>query len=159
MSPTYAESERRENEVMTAPARLMKMMGIVKISLLFTFICIIVIGCSYSYRVMAVYRGTELYFVEEDGDRSAGCLWHFSITSEKGEVVWEIHRYEPVSPPCKSVFPLKYGYAPIDFVVEVPPQPLKQGVRYRIRGSDGDTAEGSFSYQVKTVSILSNYAL
>lgn len=112
--------------------------------------CLIVAGCSFTYRVIAVYHGASVYFVKEEGGKGTGCLSNFSITSENGDVVWKISRDAYQAPPCQSTFPLEYGSAPKGFTVEIPPQTLKHGVRYRIDGWDGDTAEGGFVYKLRT---------
>ena len=87
-----------------------------------------------------------------------GCLYDFAVYSADGEIVWKIRRpgYQP--PPCESNFPLRYGVMPNGFTTIVRPKPLKHGVIYGMRGSDGDHAYGSFSFGVKTIGVVHNFA-
>ena len=103
-----------------------------------------VAGCSYSYPVEAVFINGKLHFQAEE--KLNGCLSNFSVESEAGEVVWAIDG-EFRGSPCEDNFPLAYGVVPRGMTTLSPAKPLKAGVLYKVRGSDGDHYYGAFRYR------------
>lgn len=108
-------------------------------------------GCSYSYPVNAVFIANKLHFTVSE--KLNGCLKDFSVISEKGEMMWAIEGSFRTSP-CENSFPLAYGVAPKGLETRLEAKPLKAGVGYRIKGSDGDRYYGSFRY--RSVLIITN---
>ena len=101
-------------------------------------------GCSKAYPVEAVFIGGKLHFQAED--KLNGCLNHFRVETEAGEVMWQLEG-DFRSSPCKDNFPLEYGVVPEGLKSRVAAKPLKADVLYKIEGSDGDRYYGAFRYR------------
>ncbi|MHA6719118.1 hypothetical protein ACX40Y_06655 [Sphingomonas sp. RS6] len=101
-------------------------------------------GCSYAYPIDVDFVGGEIVFSAED--RSSGCLSHFEVTSEAGDLMWSFDKPLKFSE-CRSDFPLKYGATPEDATDSKPAKKLMPNVRYYVYATDGDTYYGSFRFR------------
>lgn len=109
------------------------------------FVCTVVGGCSYHYQLEAVERDGRLVF-EAKGDHGTGCFADFKVTSEAGEVVWDIDAGRYLPPPCENRLPITYGVVPEGMLERVRAAPLRVGVLYRIEAWDADGYSGAFRF-------------
>jgi hypothetical protein len=100
-------------------------------------------GCSYHYDLRAVFQDGKVTIIPEK-NKGTGCLWMFTVTDDKGQVVWDLDGGPYRPPPCESKFPIKYGQVPSAMKERVKSRPLQPGVTYRVEASDGDGYSGSF---------------
>lgn len=105
-------------------------------------------ACSRSLPVEAVLVSGAVQFVAQE--KLNGCLDHFRVTSDGGEVMWQIAG-QFRSSPCKDNFPLSYGVTPAELSTRTEPKPLQPGILYRIEGSDGDRYYGAFTIRSGTI--------
>ncbi|WP_126001954.1 hypothetical protein [Sphingomonas sp. ABOLE] len=96
--------------------------------------------------------GGEIIFSVKD--RNSGCLNHFEVTSETGDLMWSFDKPLKHSD-CRSNFPLKYGATPGDATGSTPAKKLTPNVRYYVYATDGDTYYGSFRFR-RVLSMQSN---
>jgi hypothetical protein len=104
------------------------------------------IGCSYHYDLKAVELNGKIAFVPAK-DKGSGCLANFKVTSEAGEVVWDLTAGQYFSPPCQSDFPIVYGSVPRNMRERVKAEPLRAGILYKLEGWDGDRYSGAFRFR------------
>lgn len=102
-------------------------------------------GCSYHYDLKAIELNGRIAFVPVK-DKSSGCFYHFTVTSETGQVVWDLYAGQYLPPPCQSDFPVVYGTVPHDMNEHVKAKPLIPGVTYKVEGSDGGFYSGAFRF-------------
>jgi hypothetical protein len=102
-------------------------------------------GCSYHYNLKAVELNGRIAFVPVK-EKGTGCFADFKVTSETGEVVWELATSEYLPAPCQSDFPIIYGTAPHNMSERVKAKPLRAGLTYRLEGWDGDSYSGAFRF-------------
>jgi hypothetical protein len=100
-------------------------------------------GCSYHYQLQVVERNGWVAF-EAEGDQGTGCFSDLKVTSEAGEVVWELDAGQYLPTPCENKLPLRYGVVPGGMQERVKAVPLRAGVLYRIEAWDGDSYSGAF---------------
>lgn len=103
-------------------------------------------GCVYEYEIDAVELEGNIAFVPGK-HKGTGCLNSFKVTSETGEVVWEIDSGRYLPPPCKTRFPVFYASIPSGFTEKVAAEPLKPGVLYNVEAWDGDMYSGAFRFR------------
>lgn len=108
-------------------------------------LALILAGCSYHYDLRAVVLNGKIAFVPRD-EKSTGCISDFNVTTETGEVVWELDAGRYLPPPCVNRFPIVYGSVPQGMVEKVPAKPLRAGMLYKVEGWDGDTYSGAFHF-------------
>jgi hypothetical protein len=100
-------------------------------------------GCSYHYDLRAVFKEGKVTIVPKK-DKGTGCLWMFTVTNDKGQVVWELDGGPYRPSPCDNKFPITYGQVPSGMKERIKAQPLQPGITYRVEASDGDGYSGSF---------------
>ena len=100
-------------------------------------------GCTYHYDLRAVFQNGKVTIVPKK-DMGTGCLWTFTVSDDKGQVVWDVDGGPYRLPPCDNKFPITYGQVPSGMRERVKAQPLHPGVVYRVEASDGDGYSGSF---------------
>ncbi len=105
----------------------------------------LLVGCSYHYPLEAVERNGRIAFEPKD-DHGTGCFADFKVTSEAGEVVWEVDAGQYLPPPCENKLPLIYGVVPEGMQERVRAAPMRSGVLYRIEAWDGDSYSGAFRF-------------
>lgn len=101
-------------------------------------------GCSRSFPVEAIFEHGRIIFNAKE--KLNGCLHRFSVSAPNGEMMWSVWG-DFRSAPCDDLFPIIYGVVPEDLYQRSKPKPLKEGITYRIEGSDGDRYYGAFSYR------------
>ncbi|MEO7751425.1 MAG: hypothetical protein ABIS09_08915 [Sphingomicrobium sp.] len=115
-------------------------------SFLASLLALALTGCSYHYDLKAVELSGRIAFMPMK-DKGSGCFADFKVTSETGEVVWELSASQYLPPPCQSDFPVVYGTVPHDMAARVKAKPLTAGVTYRVEGWDGDGYSGAFRFR------------
>ena len=100
-------------------------------------------ACSRSFPVEATFEDGHIVFNAKE--KLNGCLYHFSVSASNGEMMWSVWG-DFKSTPCDDLFPIIYGVVPEGLTERSRPKPLKEGISYRIEGSDGDRYYGAFSY-------------
>ena len=107
---------------------------------------LVLTSCSYHYDLKAVELNGRIAFIPLK-DKGSGCFADFKVTSETGEVVWELAASQYLPPPCQTDFPVVYGAVPHDMAERVKAKPLTAGVIYRVEGWDGDSYSGAFRFR------------
>ena len=107
---------------------------------------LVLLGCSYHHDLKAIELNGRIAFVPTK-DKTPGCFADFKVTSETGEVVWDLSAGQYFAPPCQSDFPVIYGTVPHAMTERVKAKPLIAGVTYRVEGWDGDSYSGAFRFR------------
>lgn len=130
--------------------------------LLLPFLCALATaGCSYEYRVDAVFINDRLHFVSDYRSSTVvPCNLHaFTVSEPTGKVMWSIERADDIAArtTCEPLFPLRFGSVPVGTKTVTKAQMLEPGKIYVISGGASGSFSGVFRYEVKRLHRLTNF--